>query len=113
MQTLSSLEEFQNLLMTQTEFIIYKHSPTCNISDKACRQVSQVISELEYNTIYMLDVLSSWNLKFDIANYIKVKHESPQVLIFRDGKLITHASHLSISSGRLKQHLLGRNDTRS
>jgi bacillithiol system protein YtxJ len=112
MHTLDSLEQFKQLLTMNWEFILYKHSPICNISDKACHQVSQTIDELKYDNIYMLDVLNSWNLKFDIANYIKVKHESPQVLIFRDGKLITHASHLTISSGRLKQHLLGRNDTR-
>lgn len=60
----------------------------------------------------MLDVLNTGKVKYEISDLVGVRHESPQVLIFRNGNLIAHASHLSITAGRFRQHLLGWHDTR-
>jgi bacillithiol system protein YtxJ len=112
MKLLTSLPQFQELLNSESDFIIYKHSSTCNISDKACRNVGQIIQELNLEEIYLLDVHQTENLKYEVADLIWVRHESPQVLIFRGAKLIAHASHLTITTGWFRQHLLGWNDMR-
>jgi bacillithiol system protein YtxJ len=82
MLSLTSLEQFQTLLASGKDFIIFKHSGRCSISGGACKEVFLAIDELELDAIYMLDVLNTGDLKYEIADAIAVKHESPQVLIF-------------------------------
>ncbi len=121
MKLLTSLIQFEQLLASGSpfsgthccsDFIIYKHSSTCSISDKACRNVWQIIEELNLEEIYLLDVHRTGDLKYEVADLIWVRHESPQVLIFRGGKLVAYASHLTITTGWFRQYLLGWNDTR-
>jgi bacillithiol system protein YtxJ len=59
MKSLTTIEQYQDLLASQQDFIIYKHSSTCSISDKACRNVGQIIDELDLQEIYLLDVLTT------------------------------------------------------
>ena len=112
MKLLTTIEQYQDLLVNQPDFIIYKHSSTCSISNKACRAVWEIINELNLEQIYLLDVLATWDLKYEVADLVWVRHESPQVLIFCGWKLVAHASHLTITTGWFRQHLLGWNDTR-
>lgn len=112
MTLLTSIDQFQALLDRQSDFIIYKHSSTCSISDKACRNVYQIVNELKLESVYHLDVLTTGDLKYEVADLVGVRHESPQVLIFRGGKLVAHASHLSITIWWFRQQLIGWNDTR-
>ena len=121
MTLLTSIDQFQALLDHQSplagihcwsDFIIYKHSSTCSISDKACRNVYQIVNELKLESVYHLDVLNTGDLKYEVADLVGVRHESPQVLIFRGAKLVAHASHLSITTWWFRQHLIGWNDTR-
>lgn len=113
MKLLTNIEQFQELLASRKDFIIYKHSSTCSISDKACRNVWQIIQDLNLEEIYLLDVHQTGDLKYEVADLVWVRHESPQVLIFHGGKLVAHASHLTITTGWFRQHLLGWNDTRN
>jgi len=83
MHTLTSLEQFDQLIAAKADYIIFKHSTRCSISDGACREVYQAIDELQIDAVYLLDVLTTGDLKYDIADKIKVKHQSPQVLIFK------------------------------
>lgn len=112
MKHLKKIEVFQALLDSKSDFIIFKHSTTCNISAKASTQVLNVANDLALTEIYNLDVLMTDDLKYDVADLVWVKHESPQVLIFVGGKLKAHASHMSITTGRFRQQLIGWNDTR-
>jgi len=112
MKLLTTIDQVQALLEAKSDFIIYKHSSTCSISDKACRNVYQIINELSLQEIYHLNVLTTWDLKYEVADLFWVRHESPQALIFVGGKLIAHASHLSITTGWFRQHLIGWNDPR-
>ena len=40
--------------------------------------------------------LSDW-----VAKTTQVEHESPQALLFQDGKVTWHASHFDITCGRI------------
>jgi bacillithiol system protein YtxJ len=58
-------------------------------------------------------VLKTGNLKYELADEINIKHESPQIIIFDKGKLRAHASHGTISQGWITNKLKGWHDTRS
>lgn len=105
MKLLTSLEQFQSLLDVGADFLIFKHSGTCSISGGACKEVEITIQELHLDNIYMFDVLNTGDLKYQIADLVWVKHESPQVLIFVWWNLKDHASHGAISREWLREAL--------
>lgn len=83
MKYLTTITQFEELLAHKSDFIVYKHSSTCSISDKACRNVWQIISELSLDEVYLLDVHVTGYLKYEVAEIVHVRHESPQVLLFK------------------------------
>jgi bacillithiol system protein YtxJ len=83
MKYLTNITQFEELIAHKSDFIVYKHSSTCSISDKACRTVWQIIAELNLDEIYLLDVHMTGILKYEVANIVHVRHESPQVLLFK------------------------------
>lgn len=76
--------------------VIFKHSTRCSISAVALQrlQKSQQPDGLEF---YFLDLLAHRPLSNKVAEVFGVHHESPQVLLIKDGKCIFDESHLGIS----------------
>ena len=83
--------------------MILKHSTTCPISGMAKRRLERdwdiEASELEP---YYLDLLRHRDLSNLIAEEYGVRHESPQVLVIKNGRCTYHTSHLDISVAGLK-----------
>lgn len=75
--------------------VIFKHSTRCSISSVAFHrlQKSQVPEGVDF---YYLDLLAHRPLSNRVAELFKVHHESPQVLVIKDGKCIYDESHLAI-----------------
>lgn len=79
--------------------LIFKHSTRCSVSAMAKRRF-----ELDWDTIpadtsfYFLDLISYRNISSEIAEAFQVHHESPQILLIRDGDCILDASHSDISA---------------
>lgn len=48
--------------------------------------------------VYYLDLIAHRNISNLIAQMSGVEHESPQMIVFKEGKAIYHASHTSISA---------------
>jgi bacillithiol system protein YtxJ len=51
---------------------------------------------------YFLDLLEHRNVSNEIANRYNVIHQSPQVIIIKDGKAVYDASHERIDAGKLE-----------
>ncbi len=111
MNNLKTQEEFDE--MTQkSEYILFKKSPTCMRSISAYKELEKAIVELWLKDIYILDVLDTWELKYYIADYYDIVHESPQVIVKLWSK-IEFANHGKITLGRFHQTINWRHDTRS
>ncbi len=77
---------------------IFKHSIRCSISSVAkSRLESSWDFDSEKLPIYYLDLITFRNISNLIADRFDIEHESPQLLIIKDGVCIYHASHMSIS----------------
>jgi bacillithiol system protein YtxJ len=46
---------------------------------------------------YLIDVVANRNLSQQLASELDVEHESPQVIVVNEGKVIFHTSHMAIS----------------
>jgi bacillithiol system protein YtxJ len=76
--------------------VIFKHSTRCSISSVALQRLQKALSPMILIFITSIYVAHR-PLSAKIADTFKVHHESPQVLVIRDGKCIYDESHLAIS----------------
>ncbi len=76
--------------------VIFKHSTRCSISSVAQQRLQRgtLPEDLDF---YILDLLAYRSVSNKIAEQFQVHHESPQVLVIKDGKCIYDESHLAIS----------------
>ena len=78
--------------------LILKHSTTCSISAMAKARLDKNWDfDAADVTPYYLDLLSFRPISAAIATRFDVHHESPQVLLIRNGECVYDASHLDIS----------------
>ena len=52
---------------------------------------------------YLLDLLRHRDVSNAIAEKFGIRHESPQVLVIRDGEVVAHASHFDITQMDLQE----------
>ncbi|MEO5976744.1 MAG: bacillithiol system redox-active protein YtxJ [Chryseolinea sp.] len=78
--------------------LIFKYSNRCSVSQVALDRLERKWSEGETSAIkpYFLDLISFRETSNRIAQQFDVEHESPQVLLIKDGKAIYDRSHFDI-----------------
>jgi bacillithiol system protein YtxJ len=83
--------------------VIFKHSTRCSISSVALQRLQRVSQPTDID-FYFLDLLSYRNISNKIVQVFNVPHESPQVLVVRDGQCVFEESHMGISMNDIVQH---------
>ena len=83
--------------------VIFKHSTRCSISSVALQRLQKGGQPAELD-FYFLDLIAYRSLSNKVAEVFKVHHESPQVLIIKDGECIYDESHLGISMHDILDH---------
>ena len=83
---------------------IFKHSTRCGTSSMALRQFERQFEIDNANVkLYFLDLLSFRDISNEIAIRFQVFHQSPQLIVLKDGNTIHHSSHYQIDADLLKQ----------
>lgn len=79
--------------------LIFKHSTRCSTSRLMLDRLERQWRPDEMMSVkpYLLDLLSFREVSRHIADTFEVEHESPQVLVIRDGRVLHHTSHLAIN----------------
>lgn len=89
-----------------TPVIIFKHSTRCSISRMALKNF-----EREYNIEignakpYFLDLLEHRDISNEIALRFEVVHQSPQLILIKNGKAVYTTSHSDIDAVELKDRV--------
>lgn len=78
----------------EVPIILFKHSDTCGISARAYREMTK----LEERVVVLVTVQKARALSNEIESRFELPHETPQVLIVRDGRLAWSASHFRITA---------------
>ena len=75
--------------------VIFKHSTTCSISNMAFSRFERAEAPDNID-FYYLDLLNFRPLSAAIAEKFQVHHESPQVLLIKNGECTYDESHYGI-----------------
>jgi bacillithiol system protein YtxJ len=83
--------------------VIFKHSTRCIISKSALKQFENEFDCHDKVVPYFLDLLEHRNISNEISNRFDVVHQSPQLILIKEGKAVYNASHESIDALKLEQ----------
>jgi bacillithiol system protein YtxJ len=87
--------------------VLFKHSETCGVSSRAYGEMAKLKAPVGLVTVQKARAVSN-----EIESRWSVTHETPQVLIIRDGKLLWDASHFQIRAATVEAALLQVTDGR-
>ena len=75
--------------------VIFKHSTRCSISSVALQRLQKADppSDIDF---YFLDLIAYRDLSNRVSQVFGVNHESPQVLVIKNGQCVFDESHLGI-----------------
>lgn len=73
--------------------VIMKHSSTCGISNRAYRNMDSF-----EGPVGLVIVQEARDVSEEVARRSGVSHETPQVLIMRDGQVLFTASHFDVKA---------------
>jgi bacillithiol system protein YtxJ len=91
---ISDIEAFDELakLSKDQPVVIFKHSLTCPISAAAYDQMEKVDER-----VALIEIQRARDLSNQIEQRLGVRHESPQVIVLRNGQVVWNASHFKIT----------------
>ena len=85
--------------------LVMKHSRTCGVSAQAFDEVQEWLNRNEAARVYLVTVQTDREVARAITDRLNVRHESPQMLILRDGRAAWHASHYHVTSNVIEKAL--------
>ncbi|KIO51964.1 bacillithiol system redox-active protein YtxJ [Flavobacterium hibernum] len=83
--------------------VIFKHSTRCSISRMALKQFEREFDLNETVDAYFLDLIAHRDISNEIASRFNVYHESPQLILIKNGKAVYDVSHSDIDAVALKE----------
>ncbi|WP_339837499.1 bacillithiol system redox-active protein YtxJ [uncultured Maribacter sp.] len=103
LNAIAQLDEIKNKSNTRPQ-VIFKHSTSCGISRMVLNMFkSGYALEEGQMDFYFLDLLANRDVSHEVASFFGVMHQSPQLLIIKNGVVVIHDSHGAISDIKLEQ----------
>ncbi|MEZ4961507.1 MAG: bacillithiol system redox-active protein YtxJ [Saprospiraceae bacterium] len=105
---LDSLTQVDHIVQRSYEVpcLVFKHSTRCSISFMAkMRLESNWGFSADQLEPYFLDLIAFRTISNEMADRFSVHHESPQILLIKDGECILDASHMDISVDEIQSVL--------
>ena len=100
----SDAETLDALIESHRErpLVIFKHSLTCPISAAAYQEMLGFDGD-----VALLEVQRSRALSREVEDRLGVAHESPQVIILKNGQVVWNASHFNITAAAVRDAIRG------
>jgi bacillithiol system protein YtxJ len=98
---LSDKQTLERLLAEsrQRPVLVFKHSTSCPISSRAYREMEKL------EEVNLLEVQAARELSREVAAITGVEHETPQVIVLKDGKAVWNASHYDVIASSVSEAL--------
>jgi bacillithiol system protein YtxJ len=106
---LNSAEQLETIKNESYELpvLLFKHSTRCSISDAALSRLQRnwETSLAGKAKPYYLDLIAYRQISNAVAELFGVEHQSPQVLLIKNGQCVYHASHFDIQTDSVLEKL--------
>ena len=104
LNSLQQLDEIRQKSKDKPQ-VIFKHSTRCSVSSMAKNRLErkEFPSEADF---YYLDLIANRTISSQIEDVFKVYHESPQVLVIKNGECVYDESHSGINMDEIKEQVL-------
>jgi len=100
----NQIEDIKAASFTKPQLIL-KHSTTCSISKMALARLERAEAPTHIDFHY-LDLLNYRNISKEIAESFNVSHESPQILLIKNGQCVYDESHGGIQMEEIEEQAL-------
>ena len=98
LNSLDQLNTIENKSMTKLQ-VIFKYSTRCGISSMVLNQFENTYNLSEDDLdLYFLDLINYRDVSNEIGYKFQVMHESPQLLVIKNGVVIAHGSHSGVNA---------------
>jgi bacillithiol system protein YtxJ len=104
--SLEGLEELDRMLMRSAAepVLLFKHSYTCGVSAEA---LDELVTHLNMRNdsvpVAMVTVQANRALSNAISTKLGIRHETPQALLVRHGRVVWSASHFRVTAQSVRQ----------
>ena len=82
--------------------LIFKHSITCGSSEVAREEVEELSESIEREgwpvDLFVVRVQAARAVSNEIETRMRVRHESPQILLISNGQVVWRASHFRVTA---------------
>jgi bacillithiol system protein YtxJ len=107
--TLSGVRELDKALSDSHHrpVLLFKHSYTCGISAEALDELRAHIDDARSVEVQyaMVTVQTHRDVSNTIAERLGVRHETPQAILVRDGRVVWSASHFRVNAIEIQKAL--------
>lgn len=77
--------------------LIFKHSTRCGISRNVLAKFEKATTSFQETiAFYFLDLLHYRKISNEISSLLDIAHQSPQILLLKNGEVVAHHSHADI-----------------
>ena len=98
---IGQLDEIKKASFSKPQ-ILFKHSTRCGISSMVMNKfVKNYDIDTELVNLYYLDLLSYRSVSDEVGYMFGVIHQSPQLIIVKNGEVVKHSSHYDINSNEI------------
>lgn len=101
---LNKIEQLETVKTESTDqpIMLFKHSTRCSISSMAKSRLERAwnFEEAQIKPYY-LDLIANRDISNAIAEQFGIQHESPQILLIKNGECVYNASHSMITANSL------------
>lgn len=84
--------------------VIFKHSTRCSISGVAKSRLERSTPPANVD-FYFLDLIKDRSVSNKVAEEFAVSHESPQILLIKNGECVYDESHSGISMADIEEQV--------
>ena len=105
---LISIEEINNIkeISKIQSILIFKHSTRCGISRMVIKEFESLFNEENKQLkVYYLDLLNFREVSSKLSEVFQVIHQSPQLLVVKNGISVYQESHYEITKVNLSKYI--------
>ena len=110
LQPLSHVDELEAAIAESSErpVLLFKHSRSCGISCEALDELRAHVDAADRGVAYkVITVQSHRDVSNQAATRLGIRHQTPQVILLRNGRPVWSASHFRITKDQLDDAVVG------